>query len=328
MSTQTKHYKQLTQSQRYQLQALRKNGLSLQAVAETLGVDKSTVSRELKRNSGPDGYCPEAAEQKKTDRKRNAHKAKKRDEQHKQIVAKGLSLGWSQENISCRMKIELPDQAISHTTIYHLIAQDKVNGGTLYQALPRFGKTRWKGGKRKAGRSLIPDRKDITERPDIVEQRARPGDWEGDTVYGQDAHLVTLVDRKSRLTLIGKVDSKNAETVANKMIEMLKRAHGAKTARQDHETPCPARTSARNVVLREAFFCFLFRPPLKLFTSLRRFRAICRKPVRISDASPRRILQSSSPIATSSFQCSLFSINQCSLVACASFSADISAELM
>ncbi|WP_211831103.1 IS30 family transposase [Kistimonas asteriae] len=234
MSTQTKHYKQLTLGQRYQLQAMQKNGLSLQAIADTLGVDKSTVSRELKRNSGPDGYCPETAENKKTDRKRNARKAKKRDEQHKQIVAKGLSLGWSPENISCRMKIELPDKAISHTTIYHLIAQDKVNGGTLYQELPRFGKTRWKDGKRKAGRTLIPDRKDITERPAIVEQRALSGDWEGDTVYGQDAHLVTLVDRKSRLTLIGKVDSKNADTIANKMIEMLKRVHGAKTVTLDN----------------------------------------------------------------------------------------------
>ncbi|GAA4648894.1 hypothetical protein GCM10023116_11680 [Kistimonas scapharcae] len=73
--------------------------------------------------------------------------------QHKQVVAKGVSLGWSPECISARMKIELPDKMISHTTIYHLIDKDKANGGTLYQDLPRFGKAGWKGGKRKAGRS-------------------------------------------------------------------------------------------------------------------------------------------------------------------------------
>ena len=234
MSTQTKRYKQLTQGQRYQLQALLENGLSQQAIADSLGVHKSTVNRELNRNSGPDGYCPEAAEKRKTERKKNARKAKKAGDQHKQIIKKGLSLGWSPENISYRMKLELPDIAVSHTTIYRLIEQDKINGGELYRELPRFGKARWKGGKRKAGRSMIPDRKDITERPAIIEQRVRLGDWEGDTVYGQDAHLVTLVDRKSRLTMIGKVSSKNAEVVANKMIKLLERAPGVKSITLDN----------------------------------------------------------------------------------------------
>ena len=182
----------------------------------------------------PDGYCPEAAQKRKTERKKTARKSRKANDQHRQIIEKGLLLGWSPENISCRMKVELPDKAVSHTTIYRWVAQDRANGGNLYRALPRFGKYRWKGGKRKAGRSLIPDRKDITERPGIVEQRARLGDWEGDTVYGQEAHLVTLVERKSRLTLIGKVNDKQAETVANKMIERMKRALGAKTITLDN----------------------------------------------------------------------------------------------
>ncbi|GAA4650454.1 hypothetical protein GCM10023116_27370 [Kistimonas scapharcae] len=82
MSTQTKHYKQLTLGQRYQLQEMLKNGLSFKAIADTLG----TVSRELNCNSGPDFYCPETAERKKTERKRTAHKAKKRDEQHMHIL--------------------------------------------------------------------------------------------------------------------------------------------------------------------------------------------------------------------------------------------------
>ena len=234
MSSQNKHYQQLTQGQRYQLYALKKKGFSQKVIAEELGVHRSTISRELNRNSNADDYDPEVAERLKTERKRTAKKAKKVNERHVHIVQKGLSLGWSPENISCRMKIELPDDAVSHTTLYLLISEDKVNGGKLYRQLPRFGKTRWKGGKRKAGRSMIPDRKDITERPNIVELRSRLGDWEGDTVYGQDAHLVTLVDRKSRLTLIGKVDDKQAETVANKMIELMKRVPGAKTITLDN----------------------------------------------------------------------------------------------
>ncbi|MCP4800707.1 MAG: IS30 family transposase [bacterium] len=234
MNTQTKHYKQLTLGQRYQLYALLQHHLSQQAMADTLGVDKSTISRELSKNGGRSGYCPEAAQQNAFQRKRAACKSSKVDEQHRQIIERGLRLGWSPENISCRMKLELPEKAISHTSIYRMVKDDKTGGGRLHQLLPRFGKTRWKGGKRKAGRSLIPDRRDITERPEVVGQRARLGDWEGDTVYGQDAHLVTLVDRKSRLTLIGKVKDKQAETVAKKMVELMKRVPGAKTITLDN----------------------------------------------------------------------------------------------
>ena len=79
--------------------------------------------------------------------------------------------------------------------------------------LPRYGKCRWKDGKRKrnAGVRLIPNRVDISERPEIVETRKRIGDWEGDTVYGQNASLVTLVDRKSRYTLCERVMTKTKE---------------------------------------------------------------------------------------------------------------------
>ncbi|MDP0563533.1 MAG: hypothetical protein QS721_14880 [Candidatus Endonucleobacter sp. (ex Gigantidas childressi)] len=75
----------------------------------------------------------------------------------------------------------------------------------MYKNLPRFGMRRCKGGKRKDGRITIPDRVDISDRPAVVDLRSRLADWEGDTIYGQDAHLVTLVDRKSRLTLMEKL---------------------------------------------------------------------------------------------------------------------------
>ncbi len=234
MKKQTKHYQQLTQGKRYQLYALLKKGFSQTEIAHDIGVNKSTVSRELSRNSKVAGYCPEAAERLKTKRKKSAHKSKKTDERHMKIIKKALLLGWSPGNTSIRMTIEMPDTAVSHTTLYRLIAADKAQGGVLYKSLPRFGKSRWKGGKRKAGRSLIPDRVDITKRPEIVEQRARIGDWEGDTVQGQDAHLVTLVDRKSRLTLIGKVDNKQAETVAAKMISLLERVPEVLTVTLDN----------------------------------------------------------------------------------------------
>ena len=234
MNKQTKHYQQLTQGKRYPLYVLLKKGFSQTEIADDFGVNIGTVSRELSRNSKIDGYCPEAAERLKTKRKKTAHKSKKADEQPIKIIQQALLLGWSPENTRISMSIKMPDTAVSHTTIYRLIATDKAREGMLYKSLPRFGRSCWKGGNSKAGRSYIPDRVDITKRPEIIEQRTRIGDWEGDTVHGKDAHLVTLVDRKSRLTLITKVDDKQAETVAAKMISLLKRVSAVLTVTLDN----------------------------------------------------------------------------------------------
>ncbi len=155
-------------------------------------------------------------------RKKTARKSKKVGIQHEAVIHKGLLLGWSPENISYRMKLEMPDSALSHVAIYRYLSEDKAQGGYWHTELPRYGKTRWKGGKRKAGRSMIPNKVDISERPAIIEKRIRLGDWEGDTIFGQDTTLVTLVERVSRMTLIGKTANKTASVVAAKMCEMLK----------------------------------------------------------------------------------------------------------
>ncbi|PJE80809.1 hypothetical protein CI610_00152 [invertebrate metagenome] len=114
-------------------QALLQNDFSQTAIAVTLGVSKSTVSRELKRNSDPSSYCTESAEKRKTERKINAGKTKKANTQHRNIIEKSLLLGWSPENISSRMKIEIPEKAISHTPTYRMIEEDRVAGGHLHE---------------------------------------------------------------------------------------------------------------------------------------------------------------------------------------------------
>lgn len=234
MKPQNKHYRQLTQGQRYQIQALHSNGFAQRRIAEAIGVHPSSISRELKRNSSEGVYCAEIANRLKDRRKMTAIKFKKYDERHAEILRNGLIMGWSPENMSARMRLEIPSIALSPTTIYRRIRENKAAGGCLYKLLPRFGKRCWKGGKRKAGRSMIPARVDISQRPTMVEQRSRLGDWEGDTVYGQEASLVTLVERKSRLTLIGKVPNKTAETVSNMMINMLNRVDTVHTITLDN----------------------------------------------------------------------------------------------
>lgn len=254
MHKQTRRYKQLVEGQRYQIQALKEKGFMQKEIAEAVGVTKGALSRELRRNSGESGYCAKTAHSLAIGRRMTAKKHSKADERHRPIIEKGLSLGWSPENLSARMKREVPDIAISHTTIYKRIADDKAQGGCLHKSLPRYGKRRCKGGKRKAGHSMIPNRVDITERPVIVDLRARLGDWEGDTVYGQNAHLVTLVDRKSRLTLIGKVDSKKADPVADAMIALLKRVSSVNTITLDNGGEFAAHEKVSKAVNADIFF--------------------------------------------------------------------------
>uniref|UniRef100_UPI0030F3FAEA IS30 family transposase n=1 Tax=Xenorhabdus entomophaga TaxID=3136257 RepID=UPI0030F3FAEA len=234
MHKQIRQYRQLTPGQRYQLQALHNKGFPQYQIAEAIGVHPSTVSRELKRNTPGEQYCAESAETVKDKRKKTAFKFRKHHARHEHILSEGLLMGWSPENIGYRMQLECPEIALSHTTIYRRIRENREAGGRFYQRLPRFGKTRWKGGKRKAGRCLIPNRVDISQRPVIVEKRTRIGDFEGDTISGQGAYLVTLVDRKSRLLLMAKTQDKTAEVVCNTMNTLLNRISRVHTITLDN----------------------------------------------------------------------------------------------
>jgi IS30 family transposase len=237
MKNQNKHYQQLTQEPRYQISALRKTGMSLRGIAKEVGIHFSTVSRELRRNVTANGYAPQDAHRLSDSRRRIAAKANKRADVTDTIIRQSLVLGWSPETISQRLKVEAkPLEHLSHSTIYRRIEEDRQRGGTLYRQLPMFGKHRWKGGKRnkKAGVKLIPDRVDISERPGVIEDRVHIGDWEGDTVHGQNAHLVTLVDRKSRFTLAKRVLRKTKELVADAMLALLRNVSLVRTITLDN----------------------------------------------------------------------------------------------
>lgn len=148
MKKQNKHYHQLTQEPRYQISGLRKAGMSLRAIAKEVGVHSSTVSRELRRNASEGGYDPVIAHKLSESRKTTALKSNKRLERTDTIIRDFLVFRWSPETISQRLKIEAEKhEQLSHSTIYWRIEEDRQRGGSLFRQLPRFGKTRWKGGR-------------------------------------------------------------------------------------------------------------------------------------------------------------------------------------
>lgn len=213
-------YTQLTHIQRYQIYALLNIGHSNTGIAQTIGVHKSTIGREIKRNRGQKGYRPKQAHQIAMERR---DKAKKRiSAADWEGIDQLIKLDWSPEQISDQLGKERMLQ-ISHEWIYQHIYQDKRSGGILWQHLRCRKKRRKRYGSYEK-RGQIPNRVWIDERPQVVEQRERLGDWEADTIIskGKQKAIVTLTERKSRMTLLKKVEDRTAETVKQAIIDLLR----------------------------------------------------------------------------------------------------------
>jgi IS30 family transposase len=214
-------YTQLTREQRYQIYALKKEHHNRTAIARNLGVHKSTVSRELQRNQGGRGYRPKQADQLAQARKLKRARPRISAQQWQRVEAL-LRQQWSPEQISGRLRVE-GQPRISHERIYQYIYADKQQGGTLYRHL-RCQKKRRKRYGRYSRRGQIPNRVLIDQRPQVVQQKARLGDWEADTIIGRKhrAALVSLVERKSKFTCLAKVGRNTAELVTQAVTAQLR----------------------------------------------------------------------------------------------------------
>jgi len=213
-------YTQLTQEERYQIYALKQAGHNQSEIAALLGRHKSTISREVSRNRGMRGYRPRQAHRLALERR----KAKMRPRFGGSMWTKVellLQMDWSPQQISGRLMAE-EGIRISHEHIYQYIYADKRAGGDLYRHL-RCKKKRRKRYGSYDRRGVIRNRVSIDERPEVVGERSRVGDWEGDTVIGKNhkGALVTLVERKSLYTLIGAVACKTAAAVGAAIVAGL-----------------------------------------------------------------------------------------------------------
>jgi IS30 family transposase len=212
-------YKQLTQEQRYQIYALMKMGHYQTEIAKCIGVDKSTISRELKRNHGQRGYRPKQAHNLAMSRRKQGQR-RIQAETWALIEAK-IRLDWSPEQISGWLQKHHGIQ-VSHEWIYQYILSDKQAGGDLHKHLRCQKKRRKRYGSHDR-RGKLPNRVSIDERPKIVDQHKRIGDWEVDTIVGRRHHqaIVTLTERKSRFALLRKVEQRKADLVSEAVIDLL-----------------------------------------------------------------------------------------------------------
>ncbi len=203
-------------------------GQSLRSVAASLGRAPSTVSREINRNGGRRRYRANKAEQSAWDR---AHRPKTcklvQNRALAGIVAKKLKKLWSPDQIAGWLKYTYPDDEnfqVSHETIYRSLFI-QARGALKKELLQHLRKTRAMRRSRHKnlrgeGLGQITDAVSIRERPASVEDRALPGHWEGDLIFGSNnSQIATLVERFTRYVMLVKVNSKDTETVINALIK-------------------------------------------------------------------------------------------------------------
>lgn len=261
-----KQYKHLSQDEREIIANLLSGGSSLGEIAKAVGRDRSTISRELNRNSPPERrrYVPCRAHARACERKTNANKHERlKNDLVRQYVKDGLIKGWSPEQIAGRIRIDHPGQTINHETIYQYIYHPQnPNRLEMIQLLRRAHKKRRnKGIGRKVRKATIPNRIPLDARPKSVENRHQSGHWEGDSLVSRKskAALNTLVERKSRLVLITKLLRKSADETNRAVIERLKKfpTKGRQTLTLDNGTE-----NAKHEALstRLGIKCYFARP--------------------------------------------------------------------
>ena len=222
-----KHYQHLNKEERFYIWNALRTGSSQKEVALTLGRNPSTICREIKRNRYRNTkiYTYHWALEILRHRKRRVAKTKhkKLNQAKIKMIEQLIHCYLSPEQVSGYLE-EHHDISISHETIYRHIYSDRER----HQALKPFMRHGTKNYRKAYGSgarvSNIPKRVCITERPAIVEEKSRIGDWECDTVIGSDRKsvLVTVVDRASLYTCCSRVFGRTSEIVSSAIIRILK----------------------------------------------------------------------------------------------------------
>lgn len=204
----------LVMEDREMIAVMKAEGRSFREIGEAIGKDKSTISRELRRNAPPQNkgyYLGHKAHQRAQERKSWSCKRERlKGSEVREYVEEHLKEGWSPEMISGRIKVDKPSMAISHEAIYQYLYSERRE---LIPYLVRQHKKRQKRGySRRHKKAHIPNRISISERPAIIGKRERLGDWEADCVVSRKSRqsLNVLVERVSRMTRITKLSQKTA----------------------------------------------------------------------------------------------------------------------
>ena len=212
----------LTREQRYTISVMYRQKYSQIEIAQAIGKNKSVVSRELKRNANLKGrYSFEYAQDMADIRKERMKKPRKLTLHVRDEIISLIKEDLSPEQISGRLKLE-NKPSVSHESIYKIIREDKRNGGDLY----KHTRHKLKHRKRPVGEKkiTIKNRVSIDVRPEIVNLKKRFGDWEIDTIVGENnkGAIVTMVERTTAFMMMEKLPKgKDAKELAKVVVRLL-----------------------------------------------------------------------------------------------------------
>ena len=220
-------YHQLTSEERYMLSALRRQGLTPAQIARQLGRHRSTIGRELKRNSsrGDGCYRPSKAVERTAGRRSRSRRNQHFTAQDFHCVEALLRQQWSPEQVSGFLR-RAQRLRISHETIYRHVWHDRLCGGDLHEHLRGACKRLYRKRYRSYdSRGRLAGKRHISERPAAVAGRRQLGHWEIDTVmgHGNQHCIVSLVERKTGYLLIGKLKARTTEQLNHRTIRLARR---------------------------------------------------------------------------------------------------------
>ena len=231
-----RRYKQITTNERSIIAHMKRQGLSQSEMARSLGRHRSSISRELKRNSNKLGvYRAQNAQEHTNARRSNSRKGRHAIDMA--LVLYYLKRKWSPEQISQTLK-RWQLLSISHETICTYIWRNKKAGGDWYTHLRQSSKRRRKRYRAYDSRGVMAGKRSLSERPKSAENRSRKGHYEVDTVLGKGSRhcILTLVDRKTGYTIIRKLAQRTTHEVNQALKTVLKNDSQIKTLTADNGT--------------------------------------------------------------------------------------------
>jgi transposase, IS30 family len=221
------------------LASLRRQGWNQAEIARSLGRHRSTVCREVRRNSTrADGHYRAFTAQERTNGRRSRSRRNRRFSAEDFALVEGLlRRQWSPEQVAGHLR-RTGQLAISHETIYRHVWRDKKRGGLLYTHLRGARKRRRKRYGAYDSRGRLAGKRMIAERPTEVEARSHVGHWEADTVMGAGTKdcVATLVERKTGLVLIGKLADRTARALSRRLTRLIRGAGRVETVTADNGT--------------------------------------------------------------------------------------------
>jgi IS30 family transposase len=254
-----KEYTHFTGKDRENLYIWKKEGVAVSEMARRLGKDKSSIFRELSRNSGRKvGYLPDRAHDRALKRRTNRIKKLDKNPKLKSYVITKLNDGWSPEMISGRAKYEGIPVVASSETIYQFVYSKEGNKLGLFRLLRNKKSKRGKLHSRKT-RGVILDRVSIHDRPITIEDRQEFGHFEGDLVINKTSmsrNVSVILERKTRFVQLNKNESKKStnvmQVIFNTMALLPAAARKSITFDNGKEF---AKHSVLRIMKTETYFC-------------------------------------------------------------------------